>query len=58
MADLYPEDQARVDAYLAQSIHQVPRAPFSPMRLLAVLVAVLAVLSAIAWLVASRHGVV
>lgn len=35
---LYPEDQKRVDEYLASPIHQVERKPFRVWLLLAVIV--------------------
>ncbi|QJD59239.1 DUF3094 domain-containing protein [Pseudomonas sp. gcc21] len=35
---LYPEDQKRVDEYLASPIHQVKRKPFRVWLLLAVIV--------------------
>ncbi len=51
MPKLSPEDQARVDHVLSQSIHRVPRKPFRPMLMMLLLVLVLAGLTAISYAV-------
>lgn len=58
MPELYPEDQAKVDAYLKSSVNNVERKPFRPLFLLFLLLIILAGLSGIAFLVAYMHGVV
>lgn len=57
MPELYPEDQAKVDAYLNSSVHKVDRKPFRPLFLLFVLALILLGLSAVALFVAKGHGV-
>ncbi|MBA6413967.1 DUF3094 family protein [Parahaliea sp. F7430] len=37
---LYPEDQAKVDAFLSSGVNSVERKPFRPLRLLLVLIAI------------------
>ena len=46
---LSPEDQARVDEYLALQIHQVERRPYSPWKLLLVLWGVVSVLGGLSY---------
>ena len=46
---LSPEDQARVDEYLALPIHQVERRPYSPWKLLLVLWGVVSVLGGLSY---------
>ena len=58
MPKLAPEDQERVDRYLASSIHQVERKPFRPLLLLGVIMATMAILTLVAWVLARFHGVV
>lgn len=48
MPELYPDDQKRVDDYLARTERE-PRGPFRPWLLFSVIIAVLAVLTAIAF---------
>ena len=57
MPELYPEDQAKVDAFLKSSVNDVERKPFRPIFLLFLLLVILIGLSAIAFLVAQAHGV-
>ena len=42
---LYPEDQARVDAFLKRGVNSVERKPFRPFLLLGILVFVVTCLS-------------
>lgn len=58
MAKLYPEDQQRVEEYLAASVHQVERKAFSPLKLLAGLAVVLVLLTGVSVWVAWDHGIV
>ncbi|WP_086930404.1 DUF3094 family protein [Agarilytica rhodophyticola] len=58
MPDLYPEDQKKVDEYLASSVHQVKRSPFKVLTLLGVIFAVLAAITVVSYLLALSHGVV
>lgn len=58
MPKLAPEDQEKVDRYLAASIHQVDRKPFRPMLLLGVILVTMVVLTAVSLVVAKFHGVV
>lgn len=57
MPKLYPEDQQKVDEYLKHSVHQVERAPFSPLKLLAVLGGILVILTGLSYVVAKGQGV-
>jgi len=58
MPELYPEDQAKVDAYLNSSENRVKRKPFRPLLLLLILVIILAGMSVLALVLAQSHGVV
>lgn len=58
MPELYPEDQKKVDEYLASSVHSVERRPFKLVLLLGVIFAVLAGITVISYLLALSHGVV
>jgi hypothetical protein len=42
---LYPEDQAKVDAFLSSGVNRVERKPFRPFRLLGLLMVIVAGLS-------------
>ncbi len=42
---LYPEDQARVDAFLERGVNSVERKPFRPFRLMVILIALVMGLS-------------
>lgn len=52
MPKLFPEDQARVDQVLSESIYKVPRKPFRFWGLLALLLFVLGLISVAGYLVA------
>jgi hypothetical protein len=54
---LYPEDQARVDAFISRGVNSVERKPFRPFVLLAVLLVVVTGLSAVSLLLARLSGV-
>ena len=54
---LKPEDQARVDAFLARGVNSVERKPFKPILLLIMLVVVVAGLSLLSQLLARWAGV-
>lgn len=58
MPKLSPEDQARVDQVLNQSIHRVERRPFRPMMMMVGLVVVLLLLTAISYAIAAYYGFV
>ena len=58
MPELYPEDQKKVDEYLASEIHQVKRREFSPLSLLLILLVVLGGLTLVSYLIARTHGIV
>lgn len=58
MPELYPDDQKKVDRFLASNVNAVERKPFRPLRLLAIIVVVLGVLTAAAYWIAMNHGVV
>jgi len=55
---LNSEDQARVDAYLNGSIHQVKRKPFRPWLMMGVVVLVMIFLSIFSYILAYIHGVI
>ncbi|MBN7797875.1 DUF3094 family protein [Parahaliea mediterranea] len=54
---LYPEDQAKVDAYLKRGVNSVERKPFRPLRLLIMLVVVVMGLSLFSQVLARWAGV-
>ncbi len=54
---LYPEDQEKVDAFIARGVNSVERKPFRPLRLLVMLVVVVLSLSALAQFLAHWWGV-
>ena len=59
---LYPEDQAKVDAFLKRGVNAVERKPFKPFRMILLLIAVVTFFSIlsqmIAWVpVASLAGI-
>lgn len=58
MPELYPEDQKKVDAFLASNVNDTERKAFKPLRLLLVIVVALVLLTAISYWVASSTGVV
>ncbi|VUD51578.1 hypothetical protein TDB9533_01455 [Thalassocella blandensis] len=57
MPELYPEDQKRVDEYLARSVRS-ERKPFRPLLLLMVILAMLVVLTGIAYFIGQSEGLV
>ncbi|GAB3282895.1 DUF3094 family protein [Parahaliea aestuarii] len=54
---LYPEDQAKVDAFLQRGVNAVERKPFRPFRLLLILVVIVVGLSFFSQLLARWAGV-
>ena len=54
---LYPEDQAKVDDFVARGVNSVERKPFRPGRLLVVLIVVVFVLSAFSQFLGRWAGV-
>ncbi|PLW84464.1 DUF3094 domain-containing protein [Kineobactrum sediminis] len=54
---LYPEDQAKVDAFVSRGINSVERKPFRPLRLVIVLVAIVTGLSLFSQLLARWAGI-
>lgn len=58
MPKLYPEDQQRVDEFLASSVNDVERKPFSPLALLSVIFVSLALLTLVSYVIAVNEGLV
>jgi hypothetical protein len=54
---LYPEDQARVDAYLHEGYNSVERKPFRPLRLFVMLIVVVTSFSALCLVITRLAGV-
>lgn len=54
---LYPEDQAKVDAFVSRGINSVERKPFRPLRLLAILTVIVVGLSLFSQLLARWAGI-
>ena len=54
---LYPEDQAKVDAFLKRGVNSVERKPFRPFLLLLLLLVVVTSLSGLSLLLANLAGV-
>lgn len=54
---LYPEDQARVDAYLRSGYNSVERKPFRPFSLLALLLVLVTGFSGLALVISRTAGV-
>lgn len=54
---LYPEDQAKVDAFLKRGVNSVERKPFKPLYLLVMLIAVVGALSIFSQWLAHQAGV-
>ena len=54
---LYPEDQAKVDAFVSEGINAVQRKPFRPGRLILILIAVVTVLSLLSQFIARWAGI-
>ncbi|GAB1256132.1 DUF3094 family protein [Aurantivibrio plasticivorans] len=55
---LYPDDQARVDAYNKRGYNDIERKPFRPLLLLFVLFLVVSGLGGVAYAIAWWHGVI
>lgn len=54
---LYPEDQAKVDAFISRGVNSVERKPFRPFRLLLILVVIVTFFSIFSQLIANWAGV-
>ena len=54
---LYPEDQAKVDAFIKRGVNSVERKPFRPLRLLLILIGVVVSLSILSQLLAHWAGI-
>jgi multisubunit Na+/H+ antiporter MnhC subunit len=54
---LYPEDQAKVDAFVSRGINSVERKPFRPLRLLVILTVIVVGLSLFSQLLARWAGI-
>ncbi|WOJ97240.1 DUF3094 family protein [Congregibacter brevis] len=54
---LYPEDQAKVDAFLKRGVNSVDRKPFKPLYLLVMLIVVVGGLSLFSQWLAHQAGV-
>lgn len=54
---LYPEDQAKVDAFLSQGVNSVERKPFRPFRLLLILIVIVSGLSVFSIVLARSAGI-
>ncbi|QIB65862.1 DUF3094 family protein [Kineobactrum salinum] len=54
---LYPEDQAKVDAFVSRGINSVERKPFRPLRLLVILMVIVVGLSLFSQLLARWAGI-
>lgn len=54
---LYPEDQARVDAYLKDGFNSVERKPFRPMRLMIMLAVVVTLFTGMSMVIARVAGI-
>lgn len=57
MPELYPEDQKRVDDYLARSVRS-ERKPFRPLLLLFIILLILAGLTVVAVWIGQSEGVI
>lgn len=54
---LYPEDQARVDAYLREGYNDIERKPFKPMRLIIMWTVIVTAFSVLSVVIARVAGV-
>ncbi|MDP4651700.1 MAG: DUF3094 domain-containing protein [Haliea sp.] len=54
---LYPEDQAKVDAFITTGVNSVERKPFKPIRLLMLLLVVVVGFSLLSQLIAKWAGI-
>ncbi|MEQ9462310.1 MAG: DUF3094 family protein [Haliea sp.] len=54
---LYPEDQAKVDAFVSRGVNAVERKPFKPLRLVFLLIAVVTGFSLLSQLIARWAGI-
>jgi DUF3094 family protein len=54
---LYPEDQKKVDEFLARGVNSVERKPFRPMRLMIMLIVVVMGLSILSQFLARWAGI-
>jgi hypothetical protein len=54
---LYPDDQAKVDAFTSRGVNSVERKPFKPLRLLLILIGIVFVFSIFSQVLARWAGV-
>lgn len=54
---LYPEDQAKVDAFITTGVNAVERKPFKPLRLIVLLIASVTAFSILSQLIARWAGI-
>lgn len=54
---LYPEDQAKVDAFLKQGYNNVERKPYRPLKLLGILLIMVTTISVGALVLAALSGI-
>ena len=54
---LYPEDQAKVDAFLKRGVNAVERKPFKPFRMILLLIAVVTFFSILSQMIARWAGI-
>ncbi len=54
---LYPEDQAKVDAFLKTGVNSTERKPFRPLRLLIVLIVIVTGFSILSVKLAQIYGI-
>jgi len=54
---LYPEDQAKVDAFVSTGVNAVERKPFKPLRLIVLLIVSVTAFSLLSQVIADRAGI-
>lgn len=54
---LYPEDQAKVDAFISTGVNAVERKPFKPLRLIVLLIVSVTAFSLLSQVIADRAGI-
>lgn len=54
---LYPEDQAKVDAFISTGVNSVERKPFKPLRLIVLLVVSVTAFSLLSQVIARWAGI-
>jgi len=54
---LFPDDQKKVDEFVARGVNSVPRKPFKPLRLMLILIAIVTILSVFSQFLAQWAGI-